>query len=388
VTVHGFTVDEVAWLTALRRALHRHPELSWQEERTAARLELALTDLGARDIARVAGTGVMGRIPGRRPGGPVVAIRGDIDALPLQEATGLPFASDVPGVMHACGHDIHATWAVGAALLLRKAPAAGDVLILLQPAEEVAEGAAAVLESGALDGVAAIFGGHVDRRYEVGQIVAQEGPVAASSDFFEIELIGSGGHTARPHETVDPIVGAGTLIGALQTLVSRRLDPAIPGVVTVAGIHAGTADNVIPDRARLTGTVRTVDPASRALLLNELQHVSEQVAAAHRLTARVTIGRGTPPLVNPPGPTAWAREAVETVLGPAAAVPLAATNMAGEDFACYLERLPGCFLRIGAREPGGSWLPAHSSGFHAAEESAFVGAAVLAETARRAAGRL
>jgi amidohydrolase len=388
VTVHGFTDDEVAWLTALRRALHRQPELSWQEEHTAARLELALTHIGARDVARVAGTGVMGRIAGRRPDAPVVAIRGDIDALPLQEATGLPFASEATGIMHACGHDIHATWAVGAALLLRKAPAEGDVLILLQPAEEVAEGAAAMLESGALDGVAAIFGGHVDRRYEVGQVVAQEGPVAASSDFFEIELSGSGGHTARPHETADPIVGAGILIAALQTLVSRRLDPAIPGVVTVAGIHAGTADNVIPERARMTGTVRTVDPTSRALLLNELRHLSERVAEAHHLSARVAVGRGTPPLVNPPGPTGWAREAVHAVLGPAAVVPLAGTNMAGEDFACYLERLPGCFLRIGARESGGTFLPAHSPGFYAAEESAFIGAAVLAETARRASAGL
>ena len=386
--VNGFTADEVAWLRTLRRDLHRHPELSWREERTAARLEEALTAAGARDVTRVAGTGVVGRIPGRRSGSGVVAIRGDIDALPIQEATGLPFASEVPGVMHACGHDVHATWAVGAALLLSKAPAEGDVLVLLQPAEEVAEGAAAVLASGALDGVAAIFGAHVDRRYEVGQVVAQTGPVAASSDFFEIELIGSGGHTARPHETADPVVGAGTLIVALQTLVSRRLDPAIPGVVTVAGIHAGTADNVIPDRARLTGTVRTVDPASRVLLLGELRHLSEQVAAAHRLTALVAFGRGTPPLVNPPEPIGWAREAVHAVLGPSAEVPLAGTNMAGEDFACYLERLPGCFLRIGAREPGGIWLPAHSPGFHAAEESAFIGAAVLAETARSASRHL
>jgi amidohydrolase len=384
----GFTADEVAWLSELRQALHRHPELSWQEEATAARLESALRFVGARDVGRVAGTGVVGWIPGRRPGAPVVAIRGDIDALPLQEATGLSFASEIPGIMHACGHDIHATWAVGAALLLRKVPAEGDVLILLQPAEEAAEGAAAVLESGALDGVAAIFGAHVDRRYEVGRVVAQEGPVAASADFFEIELIGSGGHGGRPHESVDPIVGAGTLILALQTLVSRRLDPGLPGVVTVASIHAGSADNIIPDRARLTGTVRAVHPAARGLLLEELHYLSERVASAHHLTARVTIARGTPPIVNPPGPTGWARAAVHAVLGGAAESPMAGTNMGGEDFAFYLERLPGCFLRIGAREPGGSWLPAHSPHFYAAEESALVGAAVLAETARRAASGL
>ncbi len=384
----GFTDDEVVWLSALRRDLHRHPELSWQEEGTAVRLESALTTLGATQVRRIAGTGVVARIPGRLPGAPAVAIRGDIDALPIQEATGLSFASEVPGVMHACGHDIHASWAVGAALLLRKAPAEGDVLILLQPAEEAAEGAAAVLESGALDGVSAMFGAHVDRRYLVGQVVAQAGPVAASADFFEIELAGAGGHGARPHECVDPIVGAGALIVAIQTLVARRLDPSAPGVVTVATIHAGNADNVIPDRATLTGTVRAVDPASRALLLKELRHVCEGVAATHRLTARVTFAQGTPPVVNPPGPTAWAREAVGAVLGPEAEVPMAGTNMGGEDFAFYLERLPGCFLRVGAREPGGAWLPAHSPMFYAAEESVFVGAAVLAETARRAAAAL
>jgi amidohydrolase len=383
-----FTDDEIGWLIALRRDLHRHPELAWQEEGTATRLEHGLKSLAVPGVRRVVGTGVLGRVSGRRPSAPVVAIRGDIDALPIQEATGLPFASEAPGIMHACGHDIHATWAVGAALLLSKSPAEGDVVILLQPAEEAAEGAAAVLESGALDGVAAIFGAHVDRRYEVGQVVAQVGPVAASTDFFQIELLGAGGHGARPHESADPIVGAGTLISALQTLISRRLDPAVPGVVTVATIHGGTADNIIPDRVVLSGTVRTVDTASRALLVEDLRHLSDRVAEAHYLTARVTFGRGTPPIVNPPGPTAWAREAVEAVVGPGGNVPMAGTNMAGEDFAFYLDRLPGCFLRIGAREPGGAWLPAHSPGFYAAEGSVFVGAAVLAETARRASAAL
>jgi amidohydrolase len=380
----GFSPADVAWLTELRRALHRHPELSWQESATADRLERALAELGASGIMRVARTGVMARIPGRRPGAPVVAIRGDIDALPIQEATGLPFASEVPGVMHACGHDVHATWAVGAALLLSRAPADGDVIIVLQPAEEVAEGAAAVLASGALEGVTAIFGAHVDRQYEVGEVVASEGPVAASADFFRIELTGAGAHGARPHEAADPIVGAATLVSALQTLVSRRVDPAVPAVVTVATINAGTADNIIPDRASLSGTIRTVEPGSRALLREELRHLSEHVAAAHHLRARVTFAAGTPPIVNPPGPTGWARGAVEAVLGSQRCVPLAGTNMGGEDFAFYLERMPGCFLRVGAREPGGVWLPAHSPKFHAAEESIFIGAAVFAETARRA----
>jgi amidohydrolase len=380
-----FTADDVAALVALRRTLHRHPELSWHEDATATRLEAALAQAGVTDVRRVARTGLIARIPGRVAGAPVTAVRGDIDALPIQEATGLPYASEVPGVMHACGHDIHATWAVGAAMLLARSPATGDTLVVLQPAEEVGEGARAILASGALDGVRAIFGGHVDRRFEVGQVVADAGPLAASADTFEIVLTGHGAHGARPHESADPVVGAAAIIGALQTIVSRRLAPAAPGVVTVGTIHAGTAPNVIPESATLTGTVRATDPDSRALLLGEVRRLAESIADAYRLRASVTLADGTPPLVNPADAAAWARSAVTRVLGPAAAVPLGTTNMGGEDFACYLEQMPGAFLRIGAREPGGERWAAHSPRFHAAEESIFVGAAVLAEAARIAA---
>ncbi|MDQ3949862.1 MAG: M20 family metallopeptidase [Gemmatimonadota bacterium] len=369
-------------LVALRRALHANPELSFKEEETARRLTAALSDLSPAQLDRVAGTGVVARIRGREGGAPVVAVRGDIDALPIEEATGLPFASRNVGVMHACGHDVHAAWAVGAAHLLAREPAAGDVLIVLQPAEETGSGALAILESGALDGVAAIFGGHVDRRFAVGQVVAEAGPLAASADTFEIVLHGQGAHAARPHEAADPIVGAGALIVALQTVVARRLNPASAGVVTVGSIHAGTAPNVIPDRATLTGTVRAVDPAVRRLLHDEVRRISEGVAATHRLQALVSLDLGTPPLVNSAEAADWARRAVAAVLGEDALVPLGFLNLAGEDFAHYLERIPGCFLRVGAREPGGDVVPAHAPRFFAAEESLFVGAAVLAETAR------
>lgn len=377
-----------AELLALRRDLHRHPELAFREERTAARLTAALEPLAPVSIARVAGTGVVARLRGRDASAPVVAIRGDIDALPIQEATGLDYASAVPGVMHACGHDVHATWAVGAACLLAADPAAGDVLIVLQPAEETGAGAAAVLETGALDGVAAIFGAHVDRRFAVGQVVADDGPLAASADQFAIELVGAGAHAARPHEAADPVVGAAALVGALQTIVSRRLNPASAGVVTVGALHAGTAANVIPERAELLGTVRAADAHARALLVDEVRRIAAGVAATYRLEARVTFEPGVPPIVNPPGPTAWARQAARATLGNAAVVPLGFLNMAGEDFAHYMERIPGCFLRVGAREAGGRVVPAHSPHFYAADESVFVGAAVLAATARVASGAL
>ena len=237
---HLFDADLRRELIALRRAIHADPELSFQEERTAQKLERALAPIAA-GVRRVAKTGVVARIRGRDSSAPLVAIRGDIDALPVREETGLPFASHNEGVMHACGHDVHATWAVGAADLLARNPAMGDVLVILQPAEETGRGAPAIIESGALDGARAIFGGHVDRRFAVGQVVADEGPLAASADTFEIELVGQGAHAARPHESADPIVGVGALIGAIQTIVSRRLNPAHPGVVTIGTVHAGTA---------------------------------------------------------------------------------------------------------------------------------------------------
>ena len=383
-----FTPEDVERLVELRRDLHQNPELSWREERTSARLADVLTALGAASVSRVARTGVVARFAGRDSSAPVVAVRGDIDALPIEEATGLPFASSTPGVMHACGHDIHATWAVGAALLLARNPAAGDVLVVLQPAEEVGEGAKAILETGALDDVRAIFGGHVDRRFAVGEIVAEAGPLAASADTFEIALTGKGAHGARPHESADPIVGAAALVSALQTIVARRIDPAAAAVVTVGTIHAGTAPNVIPERALLTGTLRATTPETRTAIADEVKRLAESIAGAYRLTADVVVNLGTPPIVNPPVPAMWARHAATTVLGEAAVVPFGVTNMGGEDFAFYLERIPGCFMRVGAREEGGARLAAHSPRFTASEESIFVGAAVLAEAARVASSAL
>ena len=380
----GFSADDRRRLTELRRDLHRFPELSWNEARTQERLERALRDFGVADVRRVARTGLVARVPGRDSKAPAIALRGDIDALPISEATGLEFASTNDGVMHACGHDVHASWTVGAALLLSRAPAAGDVLIVLQPAEEVGEGAREIIGSGVLDDVRAIFGAHVDRRFAVGEAVAQEGPLAASTDTFRIVLHGEGAHGARPQESRDPIVGAAGLIVALQTIVSRRLDPSLPGVVTVAAVHAGRASNVIPESAELTGTIRATTVQSRALLVGEVGRMARAVADTHRLTADVQISEGTPPIVNSREGAAWASQAVRDVLGERGLVPLGTTNMGGEDFAFYLEKMPGCFLRIGAREPGGEHRAAHTPRFYPAEDALFIGAAVLAQCARAA----
>lgn len=371
-------------LVALRRDLHQHPELAFREERTATVLARELTVVAGVTATRVAGTGLVARIAGRDRGAPPVAIRGDIDALPIREATGLPFASTYDGVMHACGHDVHATWAVGAAALLAAEPADGDVLVVLQPAEEIGEGAVAVLDSGLLDDVAVIFGAHVDRRFTVGQVVAQAGPLAASADNFEIELRGRGAHGARPHESADPVVALGTLITALQTIVSRRVNPALPAVVTIGTVQAGTAANIIPDRAVLSGTFRATDDDTRALLRSEIAYIAEQVAAAHRVEAHVTMGMGVPPVVNDAEAARWAADAAADIVGADGVVPLGTPNMAAEDFAWYQQRTRGCFLRVGAKRAGEAMIAAHSPQFDVAEEAIFVGAAVLASAARRA----
>lgn len=375
-------------LVALRRDLHEHPELAFQEERTAAVLARELAAVGVSRVERIGRTGLVARIPGQGTGSPPVAIRGDIDALPLQEATGLPFASAYPGVMHACGHDVHASWAVGAAALLSARPARGDVLVLFQPAEEIGEGAQAMIREGALDGVRAIFGAHVDRRFTVGQVVAQAGPLAASADNFAIELVGRGAHGARPHEGADSVVALAALVTALQTIVARRVNPAAPAVVTVGMVSAGTAPNVIPDRASLQGTMRATDADTRATLRDALGEIATHVAAAHGVVARVTFGMGVPPVVNDPAAAGWAAEAAREVLGATGVVPLGPPNMAAEDFAFYQERVPGCFLRVGARRAGEAVIAAHSPHFDVAEEAIAVGAAVLAESARQASAAL
>ena len=375
-------------LVALRRAIHAEPELAFEEHKTAEKLERALAELGVRDVRRVAGTAVIARVPGTTREAPTVALRGDIDALPIPEETGLAFASRTPGVMHACGHDVHATWAVGAAALLASRPAPGDTIVVLQPAEEIGRGALAVLESGVLDAARMIFGAHVDRRFPVGQVVADAGPLAAASDSFEIEVTGHGAHAARPHEARDPIVAAAAIVTGIQTIVARRLNPATPGVVTVGQITAGTAANVIPDRATMRGTIRAVDVPSRTVMQEELRRLAESIGAAHGVTARVTVLDGTPPLINAERATSFAREAIARTMGAEAAVPLGTVNLAAEDFAFYLDKMPGCFMRIGAREAGGEFIAAHSPRFHASEDAIAIGAAVLAECARVSGERL
>lgn len=375
-------------IISMRRDLHRHPELSWQEVRTANKVCEVLDRLGITYRSGVAETGIVAEIPGRAQG-PIVALRADMDALPVHEETGLEFSSVHDGVMHACGHDGHTSMVLGAAeLLVRDGELPAPVRLIFQPAEEEGAGAKAMIREGALDGVAAIFGGHVDRHYGLGTIVAHEGAVNASTDAFRIEITGTGGHAARPHESVDAVVVGSLLVMAIQTIVSREVNPAHPSVVTVGRFDAGTASNVIAGRAVLEGTVRAQDPEVRAHLIASLKRIAESVARLHDAEAKLSVTAGTPAVINPRDMVEIAREAAGHVVGEEHTVPLHTPNMGGEDFAYYMQEIPGCYVRFGAVAHGREGFPAHSSKFDFDEGVLSLGAEYFYRAAKIAGQRL
>ena len=375
-------------LVALRRELHQYPELSWQEARTAAVISRFLHDCGIHHRTNIAGHGVVADIPGDS-GVPCVVLRADMDALPIQEETGLVFASVHADVMHACGHDGHTTMLLGAAALLaQEKDLPAPVRLIFQPAEEKGTGAIAMIKEGALDGAGLIFGGHLDRHYRPGTIVVSEGPVNASSDNFAIEIIGQGAHGARPHESIDAVVVGSLMIMALQTIVSREVDPARPSVVSVGQFHAGTAPNVIAGQAKLEGTVRAQDPAVRRQLLNSVRRIAESIAQLHGAKIHVMVTEGTPPLVNDAVMAVLARRAAIETVGEKNVLPLKTANMGAEDFSYYLEKIPGAYVRFGSQVPGREGYPAHSSKFDFDEEALAVGATYYRAIARIAGQQL
>lgn len=361
-------------LVSFRRTLHAEPELSWHEHQTAERIAGFLDELGIEYQTGVAGTGIVADLPGPQDV-PIVALRADTDALPIQEETDLSFSSKVPGVMHACGHDGHTSMLLGAAALLaRESNLPAPVRLIFQPAEETAEGAKAMMEAGVLDGVGLIFGGHLDRHFPCGTVAVTDGPVNASSDFFQIEIEGKGGHAARPHEAIDAVVVGSLLVMALQTIVSREVNPAHPSVVTVGRFDAGTAGNVIASHATLEGSIRAQEYPVREGLHRSIERIARSIGELHDASVKVSIGLGTPPLINPPDVAEVAREAVRTSLGDGALRKLEIANMGGEDFAYYMEEVPGCYVRFGSLVPGKEGFPAHSSRFDFDEEALSVGA--------------
>jgi amidohydrolase len=374
--------DLVAW----RRQLHAHPELAYQEHATAAFVRERLAELGLRPSPPLAGgTGLTCLIEGQADG-PTVALRADLDALPIQEANDVPYASTVPGVAHLCGHDAHTAMLLGAAVLLTRArPPRGHVKLLFQPAEEGGAGAARMIDDGALErpDVSAIFALHVFPGIPVGQLTVSPGQATAATDAFDVEVIGRGGHAAHPHQAVDAIAVAAQVVSALQQLVSRQTDPLTPLVITVGRLEGGFARNVIAPSVRLEGTARSLDPALRERLPGLLEQLIAGVTRAFGASHTLDYRQGYPPTRNDPRllPTLEATVVEQVGDGRLTRVP---PSMGGEDFAYYASRVPGLIARLGVRnEANGLVHPLHHPRFDLDEAALPLGSAVLAGFARR-----
>jgi amidohydrolase len=375
-------------MVALRRELHQQPELAFAETRTAARVAALLETSGLDVRTGVGGTGLLARARGESRA-PTVLLRADMDGLPIQEDSTAPYASRVPGVMHACGHDGHVAMAATAARALAARGLAGNVRVLFQPAEEGEGGAQAVVRDGGLDGVDVVLGVHLWNELPVGTIGVKAGPLMAAVDRLRIVIRGRGGHGAKPHRAADPIVAAAQVVTALQTIVAREVSPVEPAVVTIGSVHGGQAFNVIPDEVILTGTVRTFDAALRRSMPERIGRVAGGVAAALQCRAEVEVKTGNPAVVNDAGVAEVARRAARRVVGEARVVSPEPT-MGGEDMAVYFERVPGCFVFVGSSNAArGLDQPHHSPRFDFDEDALAVGCEFLlaaAEEAIRARG--
>jgi amidohydrolase len=371
----------------LRRRIHRHPELGLTLPRTQAAVLEALDGLGLDVRTGQRTTSVVARLTGARPG-PTILLRGDMDALPMPEDTGLPFASEVPNTMHACGHDGHTAMLAGAARLLarRRDWLSGSVLFMFQPGEEGYHGARVMIEEGLLDGPetpTGAFAMHVTHRRPAGVISARGGPTAAAADTLQIVVRGQGGHASAPHDCLDPIPIACEIVQAFQTMVTRRVHVFDPAVVTIAKIEAGTTRNVIPETATLLGTVRTVSQATRDNVLEGVRRVAKGVAAAHGATVDVEITRGYPPTVNDESFARFVLDTARDLLGPEGAQVAQHPMMGAEDFSYVLQRVPGTMANLGTRPDSGPVYPNHSNRMLLNESALATGVAMHAAVALR-----
>ncbi len=368
-------------LLDLRRDLHAHPELSWHETRTTDLVSHHLDQVGWR-LTR---TGESGLVADLGDAGSLVALRADLDALPLNDTTTDAWRSQVPGVAHACGHDVHTTALLGAGLALAEVHAAGllpgRVRLLFQPAEEVMPGGASTLMNlGALDGVNRIFCLHCDPTIDVGRVGLREGPITGAADSLEIRLTGTGGHTSRPHLTEDLTFALAKLVTELPAVLSRRLDPRAGVSVVWGRVEAGRATNVIPDAGSLGGTVRMLDAVAWSDMEQRIRTYVREIVSPYGVQAVVDYKRGVPPVVNDPASVALLGRAVDMVLGPEGRAPTA-QSLGGEDFAWYLTRVPGAMGRLGTREPGGPTYDIHQGNLRIDERATCLAAKLLATVA-------
>ncbi len=355
--------------TELRHRLHTIPELSYEEHQTAAFIRAELQRLGVPFTAGVAGAPTATIALAGDPAKPCVALRADIDALPVTEETGVPYASRQPGLMHACGHDGHTAALLGTAAILQELVSQLPVCVKLvfQPAEETGGGAERLVQAGVLDGrvgprVQGIFGLHGWPTLPLGTVSTRPGPLLAATDTFAVTFVGRGCHGAYPHLGKDPIVAACEAVLNLQQCVSRELDPLEPGLVTVGTIQAGTAVNIIPDTARISGTVRSLAKEPRRLLRQAIERRCSHVASAQGCKAELEWNEGYPATINDPGMAEYVAVTARDALGGERFIPAARPSMGGEDFAYYLEKVPGCFFLLGVCPPGQTAHPSlHTS---------------------------
>lgn len=370
-----------------RRTIHQTPELGFTEVQTARLVNGVLHDLGIESETGVAKTGVVGHIVGAD--GPTIGLRADMDALPIQEENGFDFDSKQAGLMHACGHDAHTAILLGAATVLKgfadEGRLPGNVRLLFQPSEERADsegksGGVRMVEEGALKELDAVFGLHVDTNTEVGRIGTRAGAMMAAGDMFALTIHGFGGHGARPHLANDPILLASQVVQAIHFIVSRRIDPLAAGVISLGSIHAGQASNVIPKTVKLTGTIRAMSKAIRQQLHEELRRACEIVVPLGG-SFELDITHGFPPLVNDAEAAQVAFAGLNRVLGEDNVFEKE-PMMASEDFSLMLDQAPGCFLRLGVKNP--NWdreYPVHTSTFRMDEDALRVGTAALTAVA-------
>ena len=350
----------------VRRAMHRHPELSKQEFATTDLLAGHLTAAGLRPRLRTPKSGLTVDVGSE---GALIVFRADLDALPITEPSGLSFASEVPGVMHACGHDAHTAIALGLALAWENVGNGRRVRFLFQPSEEVFPGGADELAAeGAVSGAQAIVAFHVDPHLQTGLVGVKPGAITSSADRFSVLLEGPGGHTARPHETVDIVQAAGHVVANLSGIVTRRIDARAPLAITFGQIHGGTADNVIPTTVQMSGTVRTPDQDTWAKVPDLIRRVAGELAAPFGATAEVRYNRGLPPVVNDAALVERLTPAIERALGPGS-VTSTYTSMGGEDFALYLTEAPGVLFRLGCAASPTDTNDLHSASFSLDERS-------------------
>ncbi len=370
-------------MRTIRRTLHRLPELAYREKQTALLVASELDRLSLPYQQGLAGgTGIRAETGSHGGSGPCVALRADMDGLPVTEETGLSFSSVRPGVMHACGHDGHVAMLLGAASLLKDMDFPGKVVFLFQPGEESGNGAAAMIEDHALDGVDMIFAGHIDTHYPVGQITVDQGLICSYTDPFTITIHGSGGHAARPHEAVDSVVVAANLIMNMQTLISRRINPCHAAVVTVGHVEAGTVHNVIAEHAVLEGTVRCADRETRERILSELKRLINGMSAMCSAEIDLRFFDGLPAVINDPLAVAHAYRAALQVVGKEGVISQGKPSLGGEDFSFYQQHIPGCMVRFGAAPADDVQAgPAHSCRFDFDEEVLAYGASWLAHVA-------